>query len=62
MINERNTWVIIGQTYLKKDIMQQLNSHTHLQGTQINAQPKLTNKSAWRTYSNSQESTGGNTI
>jgi hypothetical protein len=35
-------------------------SHTHLQATQINAQPKLTNKYACPTHNDRRKSTGYN--
>lgn len=35
-------------------------SHTHLQATQTNPQPKLANKYACPTHNNGQKSTGGN--
>ncbi|MCE9540558.1 MAG: hypothetical protein K8R85_15260 [Bacteroidetes bacterium] len=35
-------------------------SHTHLQATQTNTQPKLTNKYACPTHNDRQKSTGGN--
>jgi len=40
--------------------MPTLRSHTHLQATQANAQPKLTNKYVCPTHNDRQKSTGGN--
>ena len=40
--------------------MPTLRSHTHLQATQANAQPRLTNKYACPTHNDRQKSTGYN--
>ncbi len=40
--------------------MPTLHSHTHLQATQVNARPKLTNKYACPTHNDRHKSTGGN--